>query len=235
MGIAALTTGCATKKFVLSKLNPLDHRVSDLETVTGDAKQDIEENAKTASRSEEIAKTADRKAEEAGQSANRAQGSADAASQAAGAANTLAADNQHALEALDRVVAGLDSFELATTATVHFASGSSRLAEDAKTALDDAVAKAPTDRPYVIEIQGFADSTGSAALNLALSVRRADAVVRYLTTAHGIPLRRIHTLGMGSENPTADNKTRDGRAENRRVEIKLYSLKETQSTARLDQ
>jgi outer membrane protein OmpA-like peptidoglycan-associated protein len=74
----------------------------------------------------------------------------------------------------------------------------------------------------VLEVSGFADTNGSIARNRALSQQRADAVIRYLVENHRIPLRRIVTpYGYGESNPVADNTSRDGRAQNRRVEIKL--------------
>ena len=77
-------------------------------------------------------------------------------------------------------------------------------------------------KAYVLEVTGFADSTGSTARNRALSQRRADAVITYLVENHKIPLRRIVTpYGFGELDPVADNKTRTGRAENRRVEVKI--------------
>ena len=84
--------------------------------------------------------------------------------------------------------------------------------------------KALAAKGYVIEVTGFADSTGSTARNRALSSRRADAVIRYLVENHQIPLRRIVTpYGFGESNPVADNSSRDGRAENRRVEATLLA------------
>jgi OOP family OmpA-OmpF porin len=77
-------------------------------------------------------------------------------------------------------------------------------------------------KAYVLEVTGHADSTGSTAVNRALSQRRADAVIRYLVEQHKIPLRRIITpYGFGALEPIADNKTREGRAQNRRVEVKI--------------
>jgi outer membrane protein OmpA-like peptidoglycan-associated protein len=74
----------------------------------------------------------------------------------------------------------------------------------------------------VLEVSGYADSRGSINLNRALSQRRADAVIRYLVESHNIPLRRIVTpFGYGEMNPVAENTTREGREQNRRVEIKL--------------
>jgi outer membrane protein OmpA-like peptidoglycan-associated protein len=75
---------------------------------------------------------------------------------------------------------------------------------------------------YVLEVSGYADSRGSVNLNRALSQRRADAVIRYLVENHQIPLRRIITpYGYGELNPVAAYDTREGREQNRRVEIKL--------------
>ena len=96
------------------------------------------------------------------------------------------------------------------------------LSPDAKTTLDDIASKAMNAKGYVLEVQGFADSRGSINLNRALSQRRADAVIRYLVENHNIPLRRIVTpFGYGELNPIAENTSREGRAQNRRVEIKL--------------
>src|ERR671926_510763 len=75
---------------------------------------------------------------------------------------------------------------------------------------------------YVLEVSGYADSRGSVNLNRQLSQRRADAVIRYLVENHNIPLRRIVTpYGYGESNAVADNATREGREQNRRVEVKV--------------
>jgi outer membrane protein OmpA-like peptidoglycan-associated protein len=76
---------------------------------------------------------------------------------------------------------------------------------------------------YFIGVQGFTDSTGASAANIELSRRRAAAVVRYLTLDRKVPLFRVNTIGYGKESPAADNKTRDGRKQNRRVEVTLFT------------
>jgi outer membrane protein OmpA-like peptidoglycan-associated protein len=96
------------------------------------------------------------------------------------------------------------------------------ISRTAKTDLDKLASKALNAKGYVIEVSGFADTTGSVATNRALSQRRADAVIRYLVENHRIPLRRIVTpYGFGETQAIADNRTRDGRAQNRRVEVKV--------------
>jgi outer membrane protein OmpA-like peptidoglycan-associated protein len=99
----------------------------------------------------------------------------------------------------------------------------SELTSDAKAQLDAAVTKLSSMKHYVVEVQGFTDSTGDVATNLELSRRRAAAVVRYLTLDKKIPLYRVNTIGYGEESPAADNKTRDGRKQNRRVEVRFYA------------
>jgi outer membrane protein OmpA-like peptidoglycan-associated protein len=121
----------------------------------------------------------------------------------------------------DRISA-LDDYEPQTVAAVNFRTGSAILSPDSKTKLDDIATKALNAKGYVLEVSGFTDTTGSVDRNRMLSQRRADAVIRYLVENHSIPLRRIVTpYGYGESHPVAENTSRDGRAQNRRVEIKL--------------
>ena len=119
-------------------------------------------------------------------------------------------------------ISSLDDYEPQTVAAVNFKVGSAVLQPDSKTKLDDIATKALNAKGYVLEVSGYADTTGSVQLNRVLSQRRADAVIRYLVENHNIPLRRIVTpYGYGESHPVADNTSREGREQNRRVEIKL--------------
>jgi len=147
--------------------------------------------------------------------ANTARGGAKAAQETADAAAA-------GVNATNDRISALDDYEPQTVTAVNFRSGSAVLNADAKTKLDEIASKAMNAKGYVLEVSGYADATGSIARNRVLSQRRADAVIRYLVENHSIPLRRIVTpYGFGESNAIADNTTRDGRAENRRVEIKL--------------
>ncbi len=226
LAISLGVSGCATKKFVLGKLNPLGGRVDKLEDTTSKTSEEVAENRTAASRAEEVARSAQTKADAAGSEAARANRQAGDAADAAAGAGALAQRNENALGELDDKVAKLNTTaELLTSETVLFKFESSKLQDDAKATLDAAVQQAEANSPYVFEVRGFTDTTGSTAYNQALSSSRANAVVRYLTLERNVPLHRIHMLGMGSESPAADNKTRDGRELNRRVEVKLYNLK----------
>jgi|GEM_PF-58896 Outer membrane protein and related peptidoglycan-associated (lipo)proteins len=137
------------------------------------------------------------------------------------------------VNATNERISALDDYTPQDTASVIFKSGSAALSPESKTILDNIATKALNSKGYVLEISGFADSRGSVNLNRQLSQRRADAVIRYLIENHNIPLRRIVTpYGYGESNPVADNDSREGRAQNRRVEIKLLVNKGLTSPAK---
>ena len=178
---------------------------------------------------EDRATTTETKLSQVEQNAQRLSGQLD---ELAAVANTAKGGARAAQETADAAVAGvnatndrisaLDDYEPQTVAAVNFRTGSSVLSKDSKATLDDLATKALNSKGYVLEISGFTDSTGSINRNRALSQRRADTVIRYLIENHNIPLRRIVTpYGYGETNPVAENNSRDGRAQNRRVEIKL--------------
>ena len=93
---------------------------------------------------------------------------------------------------------------------------------EAKTILDAIATQAKTEKGYIIEVAGHASADGKLELNRKLSQERADEVIRYLVESHDIPLRRIAvTIGYGIAKPVADNTTKEGREQNRRVDVKI--------------
>ena len=186
---------------VESRAAPLEERATNTETKL----TQVEENAQRLSgQLDELVAVA-----------NTAKGGAKAAQDTADAA--IAGVN----ETNDRISA-LDDYTPQTTTAVNFKLNSAVLTDDAKTKLDELATKALDTKGYVIEIAGFTDSTGGIERNRRLSQRRAESVIRYLVENHSIPLRRIVTpYGYGKTNPIADNSTREGREQNRRVEVKL--------------
>jgi OmpA-OmpF porin, OOP family len=178
---------------------------------------------------EDRATTTESKLSQVEQNAQRLSGQLD---ELAAVANTAKGGAKAAQATADRAVAGvnatnerisaLDDYEPQAVTAVNFKVGSAVLSPDSKTKLDEVATKALNAKGYVLEVSGFADTTGSIERNRALSQRRADAVIRYLVENHSIPLRRIVTpYGYGESNPVAENTSRTGRAQNRRVEIKL--------------
>jgi outer membrane protein OmpA-like peptidoglycan-associated protein len=229
--LAALTSvGCATKKYVRETIAPVQTKVADIEKK--DAAQDsaIADLGKGVSRADERAQGADSKAGDAAREAARANDQAALASKQAGAAQSTAdkgvaqaTQAERSVGTLGNRVENMDNFKLASTEAVLFGLGKSELSEEAEAQLDAFAAKAAPMKHYIVEVQGFTDSTGAPAANIELSRRRAAAVVRYLTLDKKIPLFRVNTIGYGKASPAADNKTRDGRKQNRRVEVKLFA------------
>jgi outer membrane protein OmpA-like peptidoglycan-associated protein len=125
-------------------------------------------------------------------------------------------------------IGGLGLYDTVKVITVYFDSGSSALLEDAKATMDDeaAWAQVQNTKAWVVEVVGFADSTGNSEFNKQLSERRTRAVIDYLVMRHNLPLDRVvRPFGFGSEKPVANNQTPDGRAKNRRVEIRVLMNK----------
>ena len=93
--------------------------------------------------------------------------------------------------------------------------------------------KITDQRHFIVQVQGFTDATGSADYNNQLSRRRADAVIQYLAAKHNVPPYRIYIIGLGKDNPVAQNTSAAGRAKNRRVDVQLLtnSLESAQAQA----
>jgi len=186
---------------VESRVNPVEDRVGASENRIGQ----VEQNAQRISgQIDELAAVSN--AAKGG--AKAAQDTADAAVAGVGATNER--------------ISALDDYVPQDMLAVNFRPGSSVLSPQAKAQLDQIANKAFSAKGYVIEVSGYADSTGNLDINRRLSQQRADAVVRYLAEEHRIPLRRIITpFGFGQSQAVADNHTRQGRAQNRRVEVKV--------------
>ncbi len=123
-------------------------------------------------------------------------------------------------------ISALDDYNVQDSIAVLFKVNSTIISPEDRKALDELAQKAAATKGYVIEIAGFADSTGNTARNRVLSQQRADAVVRYLQENHDIPLRRMITpFGYGDLRPVADNSSEEGRRQNRRVEVKILVSK----------
>jgi outer membrane protein OmpA-like peptidoglycan-associated protein len=197
----------------------VDTRAIPLEKNQEKLADQLEETSIVAASAVRDAKTAQDGAGNAQLSANQAQTTADAAKNEAGQAY------QSALSANQRL-ALLDDFETTEELVVNFKAGSADLTIEAKSKLDEFVAKTAGAKGYAIEISAFASEEGSRAFNHRLSQARTEAVVDYLIGAGKVAPRRIINPYSGGENaPVADNKTREGRMQNRRAEVKMLISK----------
>ena len=136
--------------------------------------------------------------------------------------HAIAAEARAEVTRVDERVSSLDDYDVQETVAVTFRTNSAVLSPQAKQQLDDLASRISTAKAFVIEVAGHTDSTGSVAKNFRLSQNRAESVVQYLAVNHKIPLRRFITpMGYGKTEFVAENTSAAGRAQNRRVEVKV--------------
>src|SRR6266853_5111222 len=205
-------TGCTTKNYVRKQTQPIVDKSNELDARTAKNNAAIHD---VDSRATAGISGANTKAGEADQKALDARGRADQAQTLATQANTRA-------DALANTVANLDNYRPVAETSVHFAFNKADLTAKAETALDQLLAEVPNTKGYLVVVEGDTDSVGSAAYNYKLSERRADAVVQYLA-GKDIPARKIYLIGLGKDKTAAPNDTKDGRAKNRRVDVRLMT------------
>ena len=194
---------------VESRVTPVEGRV---ETTEGRMTQAEQNSQRLSGQIEELSAVANA----AGGGAKAAQETADRAVAGVNTTN----------ERISNLVTSLDEYEATKAVTVNFKVNSAVLSPEAKASLDEIATQAKSEKGYVIEVQGFASADGGEDKNRVLSQRRSDAVMRYLIENHMIPMRRIVIpFGYGEANPVADNTTREGRQQNRRVEVKILTNK----------
>jgi len=246
IALSVLATGCATKKYVAKTVAPIEQRVGAAENKNADQDKqissqgkEIEDLDRDLSRTKERLTDTDNKAAQAAQAASaadqkaqNAQQSANGARQAAESARTFADQGLTRLsQSFNASLDAANKFRMLKSETVLFGVDKSTLTKEAQDQLDGLAREASVQDRYVIEVQGFTDKSGPAAYNETLSERRAQAVARYLANEHKIPVRSISMLGSGYSQPVADDKTRDGRKMNRRVEVRLWIPEGAATTA----
>lgn len=224
---ALLATGCATKRYVRDQISPVQQRTEELARKNQEALAQIaeldEKTSRGLSRVEERAMGAENRATQAGRSAEEARQAADQAARLAQNARRLGEENQGRLGEVTTYLENVDKYRLQTQETILFGFNRSTLTPEARRKLDALLAGLGRSERYVLEVAGYADPSGPQDYNLALSRRRADAVVRYLVS-HEVPLRKIHVVGLG-ESSIGEGNGKPGPADRqaaRRVEIKVY-------------
>jgi peptidoglycan-associated lipoprotein len=214
----AMAPACATKKYVRTEVGSVNSKV---DTLGGTLEQTQGRIQQDEARIGQV----DQKAEAAGKSAEAAQSTANAAQQAARQVDTK----------VDRVSSDLSASIAAGRKLVYevtlsedqgkFRFGKTELPDEAKARIDQVVneLKGEAGKDIYIEVEGHTDNVGDKELNYQLGLERAEAVKRYLYAQHQIPLHKINVISYGEEKPVAPNNTKDGRAMNRRVVMRVLS------------
>jgi OmpA-OmpF porin, OOP family len=214
------TIGCSSKNYVRSQTAPLINQTNELDAKTAADHRNILDTDERAQKgingAQTAAETADQHALAAGQSAD--------------AAGKSAQEAYNRVDSLTGVVANLDNYKQLSDVSVTFKFDKAVLTADDKKQLDDLAANLSSTRGYILQLTGGTDSTGDATYNYQLSQRRADAVANYLAVKYNIPPHKFYMVGIGKDQQVASDNTSAGRAQNRRVEIKLMSNMAGQST-----
>ena len=222
-----LAPGCATKKYVRNTAAPIQAKVDQVGDQTTKNTQAIEEARTQIKQVDDRAQSgisaAQERASTADQHALTADQHAQAADKHAGEAMDRATQADSAISALRQVVANLDDYKLQTSVSVPFAFNKFMLTPSARQDLDKMADQVKGNKRFFIAVEGYTDKTGSAEYNEQLSQHRADSVVEYLVGQHEIPIYRIHRVGLGEQNPVDSGRTREARAKNRRVEVKVFT------------
>jgi OmpA-OmpF porin, OOP family len=220
-----LNAGCATKKYVQANVANLETKINGVDKKTDENSTRITDLDR---KTEAGIADAQKKADDAGQQATKAESDAQAA-------HALAQQGVDQANQVGQELQSIDNFKPVKSETVLFKVGRYNLTDEDKQQLDAFAQTAAGMKRYVIQVQGFTDSTGSKQYNLSLSQRRADAVVRYLTENDKIPLIWIRYLGYGEDMPAADNDSRDGRQQNRRVVVTVLAAPQVTAQSKTPQ
>jgi peptidoglycan-associated lipoprotein len=212
--LAAGSTACASKKFVRTSVGEVNDKVDSMG-------RSLEETQERTRKNEGRIGEVDQKAQAAAQAADQANG---AATQAHTAATEARNEANTKFDAIDKTNRRLVYEVVLSEDSGNFKFGKTALPDEAKSKIDEMVSQLKQDPKNVfIEIEGHTDNVGDKVVNEKIGLERAQAVQRYLYEQYQIPLHKMNVISYGEEKPIAPNKTKDGRAQNRRVVIKVLS------------
>ena len=208
------STACASKKFV--------------RTSVGEVNEKVDSQGRAIEETQERTRRNEGRISEVDQRAGAAQQSADSASSAAAAAHSRAeavgTEANSKFDAIDKASKRLVYEVVLSEDQGNFKFGRTNLPDEAKQQLDQMVAQLKQDPKNIyLEIEGHTDNVGNKMINEKLGLARAEAVKRYLYEQYQIPLHKMNVISYGEDKPIAPNKTKAGRAQNRRVVIKVLA------------
>jgi peptidoglycan-associated lipoprotein len=219
--IAVLAVGgsaaCATKKFVRTSVGEVNDKVES-------TNRSLEETQERTRRNEGRITEVDTKAGQAAQAAQAANQAAQVAHNAANDAASAATKVDQKADAIDKASKRLVFEVVLSEDQGNFKFAKTDLPDTAKAKLDEVVAMLKSDpKGAYFEIEGHTDNVGDVKINERIGLERAEAVKRYLYEQHQIPLHKMNVISYGETRPIAENKTKDGRAQNRRVVIRILA------------
>jgi peptidoglycan-associated lipoprotein len=211
------STACATKGYVNTQVGQVSTKV---DTLSGSLEETQERTRQNEGKITEV----DGKAAAAQTTATSAQQAAAAADTKATEATEAAKMAANRAEELEKASRKIVSEVVLSESTPGFKFGATMLPDEAKAKIDQLVTTLLADpKGAYFEIEGHTDDVGTQIINEKIGMQRAETVKRYLYEQHQIPLHRINVISYGESKPEVDNKTRDARATNRRVVIRILN------------
>lgn len=205
--------GCATKGYVRQQVQPVSTKVDQVQK-----------------QSQAAISSTNSKLDQTNQKLSSTQQTLSATTETANSADSRSTQalngvqqNSGQIKDLNNFAVNLDQYKSADQVVVHFAFNRAELTSQDKSQLDSLASQAQGEKRYVITLKGYTDQSGPAGYNLELSRRRDESVIRYLVSQHNIPVYLIHMVGFGKEDLINGGKTRQDRADSRRVEVDLYA------------
>jgi OmpA-OmpF porin, OOP family len=224
---ALFASGCATKKYVRNTVAPIHTKVDQVAEQANKNSQSIDETRAQVKDVDERAQigidAARERALSADQRAQAADQHARDAADAANQASQTAVANRQDIAKLRGAIENIDDYKLQGSVSVSFGFDKDVLSKDARQKLDKVAGEAKEDKRFFLAVEGHTDKTGSQEHNEALSRRRADKVVEYLVAQGGIPVYRIHMVGLGAQKLIDEGRGRAANARNRRVDVRVFS------------
>jgi len=212
------TTACASKKFVRTNVGQVNEKVDSLGRTVEETQERTRQNEGRISDVDQRAQAGIAKASQAAEAANSNANNV----RTEAAAATKVVDSK--VEAMDKANKRLVYEVVLSEDSGNFKFGKVELPQEAKAKLDEMIEKMKADpKGAFFEIEGHTDNVGDAKVNERIGLERAEAVKRYLYEQHQIPLHKMNVISYGEDKPVAPNKTREGRAQNRRVVIKVLA------------
>src|SRR2546423_3903613 len=211
------TTACATKKFVRTSVGEVNEKVDSQGRTIEETQERVRKNEGRISEVDQRAQAAAQSAQQANDAASTANTAATNAAKVGEAANTK-------FDTMDKANKRLVYEVVLSEDQGNFKFGKTTLPDEGKQKIDEMVSQMKQDPKNIyLEIEGHTDNVGGKAINERVGLERAEAVKRYLYDQYQIPLHKMNVISYGADKPVAPNKTKAGRAQNRRVVIKVLA------------
>jgi len=232
LGMVAATTGCATKKYVKTSVDTraqeLSARLDNTDNTVKATQTSVEElNGVTREHGQKIA-TLDTSIKQNEQKTQQAMQTGEAAQQAATKVGGQVTTLENRFQNRNHYVSLKEE-------QVHFKFNSAKLDDQSKQVLNDLAQQLKDNPDAILVMEGHTDSAGTPDYNVQLGQRRAEAVIRYLAVDQGLPINRISQLSFGEEKPLADNKTKEGREQNRSVVVRVMGPEQAANQGMMSQ